>query len=757
IGAKVQLFAAGETQVRQLQPVSGYLASNDPVLHFGLGKHANIDRLVVRWPAGHTQELTSLRAGNLYEITEPIDDLQRRPEDTDSAQPNANTPLLRPHDLGTRIIHREVEFDDFARQPLLPNKLSQLGPSMAWGDIDGDGDDDLFLGQGAGWPGMIYTRTADGRFNASPQNAFTDHSASEDMGAVFFDVDGDNDLDLYVASGGNEFEAGDPQLRDRLYLNDGSGHFALAPENAHPQLNGSNGTVAAADFDRDGDIDLFVGGRLVPGAYPTAPTSHILRNDAGQLVDVTASVASALHLAGMVTDAVWSDFNGDGAIDLLTAHEWGPVRVWKNENGTLQPQVVDEMAQRSGWWNGIASGDFDHDGDIDYVTTNWGENTKYHASTAHPTRLYYGDFDGSGKRRLIEAEFENDTLFPMRGRSCSSRAMPFVSEKFDSFRAFATASLEEIYTPKCLDEAIRFEATTLVSGIWLNDSTKQISQFRFQTLPKIVQVSPGFGAVVSDLNGDGHLDICIAQNFYQPQWETGRMDGGLGCMLLGNGDGTFAPAIAEASGLIVPADATDIVTTDLNADGTPDLLVAVNDGELLSFVNQSSARQFISVELQGLRGNRSGVGAKLTAVSSSGATTSQEVTATRTSFGNPQQDPIQSIRVRWPDGASSNADVSSNQVTIAHPNLTSDPQRLAKSHADRKSDDAKQFAEAQATTGTRLAAVGDRDQAIVHYRHAFLADPTNTNALTRLGDASVDASEFRDADWYYEQALAIQP
>ena len=392
---------------------------------------------------------------------------------------------------------------------------------------------------------------------------------------------------------------------------------------------------------------------------------------------MTDEIAAGLRHTGMVTAAIWSDVDGDEAIDLITTHEWGAIRVWRNRDGRLQHEHdADGMSRRSGWWNGIASGDFDHDGDTDYVATNWGWNTKYHASLQHPTELYYGDFDGTGHARIIEAEYENETLFPMRGRSCSSRAMPFVSEKFGSFKAFASASLDEIYTPKCLAESERFEANTLASGVWLNDGVQNgVSvSFRFLPLPPIAQISPSFGVAVAEMNGDQHLDICIAQNFYQPQWETGRMDSGLSSVLLGNGDGTFSPMSPGDSGLIVPADATGITATDLNSDGRTDLIVSVNDGDVMAFVNHSRR----------------------------GANFTGNTTKTK-----------------------------------------------------RETSGAQQFSEARVKAGIQFAINNKRPEALSAYRQAFLADPTNLQAATRLGEASADGGNLKDAEWYFQQAMAI--
>ena len=347
--------------------------------------------------------------------------------------------------------------------------------------------------------------TTRGQFVSADTYPFNQAAACEDMGAVMLDVDGDRDLDLYVVSGSVECEAGASELADRLYLNQGNGHFRLAADGALPKCFDSGSTVTAADFDRDGDLDLFIGGRVIPGRYPETPNSRLLRNDAGRFVDVTTNIAPGLQGTGLVTASIWSDVDRDGWLDLLITHEWGPVKLFRNRQGQLEDQTDHTGTQHlSGWWNGIAGRDLDGDGDIDYVVTNFGLNTKYHATAEKPTLLYYGDFDGTGNMNLIEAEFEDESLFPVRGRSCSSNAIPSLRQKFDSYKSFALAELDEIYETQRLENAHRFAATTLESGVLINDGS---GRFEFRPLPRLAQVAPSFGVVLTELDGDGHCDL----------------------------------------------------------------------------------------------------------------------------------------------------------------------------------------------------------------------------------------------------------
>lgn len=496
--------------------MTGFMSSNEPLVHFGLDNQRTIERLRVNWPSGHEQSFADLPADRLFTITEPGD---LAPDPQPQKQPST---MFRRIQALDDVFHRERPFNDFQRQPLLPNKLSQLGPGMAWGDVDRDGDDDLYLGGAADQTGQLVTQhggehTKQSEFSLAGNRSdpFAEHASCEDMASLFFDAEQDGDLDLYVASGGVECEPDAAVLKDRLYLNHGNGEFSKAPEGSLPDLRDSSSCVTACDFDRDNDLDLFVGSRSIPGKYPLFPRSRLLRNDQGNFTDVTERVAPELLETGLVTSALWSDVDLDGWLDLLVTHEWGPIKIYKNEQGQLANHMQEAgLHELLGWWNGIAARDIDGDGDIDYAVTNFGWNTKYHASAEVPALLYYGDFERNGKMRLVEAEYEDETLFPIRGKSCSTRAMPHLVDKFASYRDFAMASLQEIYTPDCLGEAHRYAATTLSSGLLINDGS---GRFSFRELPRLAQISPGFGVVLTEVNGDGFPDLYLVQNFFSPK------------------------------------------------------------------------------------------------------------------------------------------------------------------------------------------------------------------------------------------------
>ena len=366
--------------------------------------------------------------------------------------------MFTPTDALAGLKHHETLYDDFKREPLLPARLSQMGPGLAIGDVNGDGREDLFLSGARGSIGSLMLSGGRGTWK-SPEDLFPPWNTDaecEQLGVLLFDADGDGDLDLFVVSGSDEAPAGDESYRSRLYLNDGKGGFTHAAPDQVPDLHDSGSVAAAADYDRDGDLDLFVGGRCVPGQYPLTPHSRLLQNDHGTFRDVTERDAPALLDAGMVTSAVWSDVNGDGWIDLLVTTEWGPIKVFINHEGKL----VDEteaagLANLRGWWNGIAARDLDGDGDIDFVVTNMGRNTPYRVSPDRPARIVYGDFNGDGKPVMVEGTYDEEgRLVPMRSKLEAQLALPFVEAAFPTFHEYASATLADVLGQKALDQAL---------------------------------------------------------------------------------------------------------------------------------------------------------------------------------------------------------------------------------------------------------------------------------------------------------------
>ncbi|MGC6427540.1 MAG: FG-GAP repeat domain-containing protein, partial [Akkermansiaceae bacterium] len=337
-----------------------------------------------------------------------------------------------------------------------------------------------------------------------------------------------------------------------------------------PKHDDVRSCVRACDYDQDGDLDLFLGSRVKPGEYPLSTPSRLIKNDKGTFTEVPLP-----GQLGMVTDAIWKDVNGDKSPDLIVISEWGSPRLFLNDKGSLSEKMDSGLEGLTGWWTRISSSDIDGDGDLDFAIGNFGLNTKYHASPKKPALVYYGAFDDSGKKQIIEAEFENDTLFPIRGKSCSTAAMPALAKKFNTYHSFALAELNQIYD---LKDKQRFDAKVLESGFLINDGT---GTFTFRAMPRITQISPIQGMVFSDLTGNAAPDLLIAQNFYNPQFETGPYSGGIGLLLKNDGKGEFTPLQPHESGILLPGDPRSLHLFDLTGDGHADLLCPLNNGPLI--------------------------------------------------------------------------------------------------------------------------------------------------------------------------------
>ncbi|MEM9723404.1 MAG: VCBS repeat-containing protein, partial [Bacteroidota bacterium] len=545
IGAKVELYTPQDTQYLEHYLTRGFQSSSDPLLTFGLGRNKKITELAVRW---HDGNVTLLRAPSIDQIHEVrYDEAQTSP----SSNKRGNTLVTDiTQSIGLEVTHEENAFDDFSFEVLLPHKMSQWGPALATGDLNGDQLDDFFLGGSAGFPGQIHLQQQDGSFALLPQPTFVSHVAAEDVGAAFFDADGDGDLDLYVVSGGNEYEPKSRLYHDRLYLNDGRGQLSWA-ETMLPALSSSGSVVRPFDFDQDGDLDLFVGGRMIPRAYPKPTSSFLLVNESGTFIDKTQSLAPALNSIGRVTDAVWSDFDQDQQVDLLLTGEWMGLSLLRQDKGHFSSYNSPQLAQLVGWGFSLAAGDFDSDGDPDYVLGNLGTNYKYKTSYEEPFQVYLNDFDENGSLDIVLGYYEAGTLYPLRGKQCSSEQMPFISEKFPTYDLFAQSDLSTIYGESSLDSSLHYKATEFRS-LYIENREKK--GFSIQPLPNEAQFSAINSMLIYDANEDGHLDLLTAGNLFSSEVETPRNDAGVGLILLGDGKGNFTPSPPFDSGLYLPYD-----------------------------------------------------------------------------------------------------------------------------------------------------------------------------------------------------------
>ncbi len=659
VGARAFAHTDQGLQARELTVARGSLSSSQPIMHFGLGASDHVASLEIDWPSGQVQQFANLAANARYVITEPSGPAKLpparkgRPVDHGLFHEEARA-------RGLDFVNKERVFDDTTRQSLLPNRMNTLGGGIAWADVNGDGHPDLFFAGAAGHHGALYLSDGKGGFIPSPVPQPWDAvSEVEGMSPVFIDVNGDGHPDLFVSSGSTESDKGSDNFRARLYLNDGHGKFSEASPAPFTVPPISASISAAADFDHDGNLDLFVGGRVVPGEYPTSPQSMLLANRHGTLVDVTDQVGPALRQLGMVTAALWTDVDGDGWVDLLVVGEWMTPRLFHNNRGKSFTEVTAEsgLGQYSGWWNSLTAADVNHDGHLDYLVGNNGLNTKYHTSKERPASIYYTDIEGTGKPQIIEAEYEGEKLYPVRGRSCSSRAMPSLRGKFPTFQAFGGALLPEIYAPEKLQGALKLEATQLASGVFLNDGH---GHFTFREFPRLAQTSPIFGLAAHDFDGDGNIDIVGVQNFSGPQVETGHFDGGIGVLLLGDGKGGFTPATAQQSGIALPGDSRGLAVGDVNQDGWPDLVVTRLNQNVALFINRGTpAGHSFAVKLTGTGGNPDAIGAHLTLHFKDGSAQAAELYAGSgylsqseplVFFGYANGNEPVTIDVTWPDG-----------------------------------------------------------------------------------------------------------
>ena len=576
LGANVSIQVGSQLQVAENYPTRGYQSAVTPILHFGLGQEKVVDQVKVHWPDGSVQTLRKVAANQHMVINyEPdtSEDRNREEEVEVSALFHDITAVA-----GIVHTHQENHFDDFGRESLLPHRMSQLGPALAVADVNGDQLEDFFIGGAKGFPAELYFQQPNGSFKPSNINLWKLERAYEDVSAVFFDVDSDGDLDLYVASGGNEFETESNLLQDRIYLNDGNQQLRKN-EKLLPKMLTSTACVKPFDYDEDGDLDLFVGGRQVPGKYPYPANSYLLQNDGGLYRDVTREVAAELVKPGMVTDAIWTDFNGDQQTDLILVGEWMPVRFFKNDQGrfvNMQPSFSPEKVELEGWWSCIVSADLDEDGDQDYVLGNLGLNYKYKASAIEPFEVYCNDFDDNGSQDIVLSYYNQGELYPLRGRECSSNQMPFLKEKFPTYHTFGSADLEQIYGADKLAQSLHLKVSSFASVILENLGHEK---FAVKPLPNRAQISSVNGIIVDDFDQDGFNDLLIAGNLFQSEVETPRNDASVGLFLRNNGKGDFIPSPPAESGLYLDKDVKNLSSIWL-ADGTAAILVGNNNNQI---------------------------------------------------------------------------------------------------------------------------------------------------------------------------------
>ncbi|QJW91873.1 VCBS repeat-containing protein [Spirosoma taeanense] len=592
LGAKVVVWAGGQRYYAEYTRQRGYQSTMESGIHLGLGKAERIDSLKILWPTGSGQRLRNLNVNQ----TLLLEERHATPEPVSFLKVQAPIkPLLTEvsASLGLTFQHSEDDFVDYkAQQTLLTHKHSQIGPGIAVGDVDGNGFDDIYVAGAAQRGGTFFLQQTNERFQRRDRPAKT----PEETGVLLFDADGDKDLDLYAVHGSTEFGRNEARYQDSLYLNDGRGNFQSAPQ-ALPRITASGSCVVAADYDQDGDLDLFVGGRVVPQRFPEPAQSYLLRNDsrAGQahFTDVTKQVAPDLAQVGLVCAALWTNIDNDNWPDLMLTGEFMPVTVLRNQNGQrLASLPTPSLDKATGFWNSLTAGDFDNDGDLDYIAGNLGRNSRFQASADRPVSVYAADYDKNGTLDPILSVFNGQTEVPFHPRDVLTDQIPLFKKRMTSFAAYGKMKLSDLLSADEQKQAIIRRVTYLSSAYIENRGGTLI----VHELPVEAQFSPVFGTVATDLNHDGNLDVLLAGNDYAAEVLSGWLDAGLGLCLLGDGHGHFKPLSLRQSGFLVDGDAKALATI-LMANGRLGYVSTQNNGPLRVFTLADSSTIFQRLQL----------------------------------------------------------------------------------------------------------------------------------------------------------------
>jgi enediyne biosynthesis protein E4 len=563
IGSRVSVYAGGQVYMQEQIPVRGFQSSVEQILNFGVGKSSQIDSVVVLWNNDKKQVLKKVKSNQTLsvKITEAnqVFDYQIDIEKT----------IFTENQNSLNFTHTENLYNDFKSQILLPNMLSRSGPCLAKGDVNNDGLEDLYVGGASGQSGELFLQQKNGNFTPKPQPIFKQDIASEDCDAIFFDADNDKDLDLYVVSGGNEFQENDVALQDRLYLNDGKGNFS---KTALPKETISGSCVRPADVDNDGDLDLFIGGRLSPQKYPQSPENQILINQ-GKGIFVKDN-SQKINNLGMVTDAVWIDLNKDKSLDLVVVGEWMPIKVFMNQNGKLSDQSEAWIKEPSGgFWNKLLAEDFDNDGDLDLVIGNHGLNSQIKATKNQPAEITFKDFDDNGTIDPIMSYYLNGKSYPFPSRDDLLEHLPMLKPKFTNYKSYADAQLSDLFSSSELSGSSTLKANNLQT-VYLENTGKS---FKMKPLPIQVQFSPVYAITPADVNADGKKDIILGGNLSTTRIKFGKYDASLGTVLLGDGKGNFQSVPASKTGLNLKGDVRNMVMVGKK------LVVGVNNEKVRVF------------------------------------------------------------------------------------------------------------------------------------------------------------------------------
>ena len=655
IGAKIKVLGGPVTQTQEVICGGRYVSGDDPMRMFAAAGSTNLV-IEVTWRSGKTSKVSRALPNCIYEIDEAF--AQNLPR----AKPTEAAPIFQEVSELLQHAHHEEPYDDAARQPLLPRLLSQAGPGVTWFDWNGDGHEDLVVGAGRGGTLAVFTNNGKGGFSRLAEPALNSPVPDDVGGIVGFSPSPQHRL--IVAALGN-YEAGSPNAPSVLRYD--ASPAGVVPGEPLPEVPSCTGPLALGDLEADGQLDLFVGGRVLPGRYPEAASSRIYRNQAGKF-RLDEPNSKLLEHVGQVNGAVFSDVTGDGNVDLILACDWGPIRVFVNERGRLKEATAKlGLAKYVGWWNGVTTGDFDGDGRLDILASNWGRNTRYEHHRARPLRLYYGDLDGNGTIDMIEAYFDTamGKVVPERLLNPVSRGLPQLREHVKTHQAYAEGSVEEIFGEP-LKAAKLLEANWLETTVFLNRG----DHFEPRPLPRETQFAPAFGVCAGDLDGDGNEDVFLAQNFFATPTDTSRYDAGRGLWLKGDGTGDFTPVSGQESGVKVYGEQRGCALADYDQDGRVDLVVTQN-GATTKLYRNTRAKPGLRVRLDGSDGNPTGVGAAIRLFFGRNAGPVREIHAGSGYWsqdgavqvvGTPET-PTR-IWVRWPGGKTVTKDVAPNTREI---------------------------------------------------------------------------------------------
>ena len=569
--ARIEIQVGKKKQIIDYSPFRGYMSTSENIAHFGLGGHKTVNSITVDFPDQRRAVLKNVEANQTIVIKHSEAKETRKFE-------TKNQEVFKKENIV--VNHFENDFDDYKREILIPYKMSSLGPHIAVGDVNNDGHEDFYISGSIGIAGQLMLGNGQG-FVASNQATFQADNRHEDSGAAFGDIDGDGDLDLYVCSGGNEYnmEPNTPAYQDRLYINNGQGEFTKS--NKLPYIDQSTSAISFMDFDKDGDMDLFIGGRQIPAKYGVPATSLILEQVNGKFQNVTATKGKSFIDVGMLTDSKWVDIDNDGENELITAGEWMPISMYQYNGSEFVKKESQSLSNTKGMWNTIKVADVDSDGKLDIIAGNLGLNNKYKASVNQPFKIFVNDFDQNGSHDVYLGSYDSEgNCYPVRGRQCSSEQMPFVKDKYESYTKFATATIEDVLDGK-MEGGFSNECQTFAHTIFYNSGGGNFEEYQF---PRTGQLSPTFGIVISDLNSDGKSDILLTGNYYDREVETTRSDAGIGQIFLQSKDRKFSKAPNIDYGIFADKDARGAV--EIKSKTGKNIIAVANNNSGMQFYSR---------------------------------------------------------------------------------------------------------------------------------------------------------------------------